>query len=233
MVAMVASASRGPSNGCASWHRNPLGNRCAFVATSARIDELRLPPHCIPAHPTKSFGVVRPARRALRTNQPDKEGNMAMQRWRPWRGLARADSPMANFRRLDQQMQDMFERFASEYPTAFGPEGRTWAPALDVVDRKDEVLVRADLPGLEQKDVHVELQDHTLLLRGERTENREEKEGDYYCCERWEGRFDRTIPLPAEVDTNKINATFKNGVLEVHLPKTKEARGKKIEIRTL
>ena len=157
---------------------------------------------------------------------------MALQLWRPWRGFARTGSPMNDLRRMERQMEDMFERFATDNPSALGAEGRTWAPALDVVDRKDEVLVRADLPGLEQKDVHVELQDHTLLLRGERMQEREEKEGDYYCCERWEGRFDRAIPLPAEVDTDKINATFKNGVLEVHLPKTDEARGKKIEIRT-
>ncbi len=167
-----------------------------------------------------------------RDGQPEKEDNMALEVWKPLRGLSRTSSPIADLRRVERQMEDMFERFAGDYSSLFGTEGRAGAPALDVVDRKDEVVVRADLPGLEQKDVQVEVQDSTLLLRGERAGQREEKEGDYYCCERWEGKFARSIPLPSGVDTDKINASFKNGILEIHLPKTKEARGKKIEIRT-
>jgi HSP20 family protein len=133
---------------------------------------------------------------------------------------------------LERQINDVFDRFFQDFSSlgGAGVDRGMWAPALDVVDRKDEVLVRADLPGLEQKDVQVEIADGTLSLHGQRTEEREEKEGDYYCAERWSGSFNRSIPLPAGVDTEHVNATFKSGVLEVHIPKTSEFKGKRIEI---
>jgi len=137
--------------------------------------------------------------------------------------------------RLERQFDDMFERFFRELPMFFrgGTEGgSSWAPALDVIDCKDEVVVRADLPGLEQKDVQLEIQEGSLSLRGERAEEHEEKEGDYYFSERWEGNFNRSVALPPGVDTEHADATFKNGVLEVHLPKTGESKGKKIEIKS-
>ena len=91
---------------------------------------------------------------------------------------------------------------------------RAWAPAVDMIDRPDEVVVRADLPGLEQKDVDVTIQEGMLTIRGERKEEREEKkEGlDYYCSERAFGAFVRSMPLPPGVDPEKVKATFKNGV---------------------
>ncbi|HWP83579.1 MAG TPA: Hsp20/alpha crystallin family protein, partial [Terriglobia bacterium] len=70
-----------------------------------------------------------------------------------------------------------------------------------------------------------------LSLHGERKEEKETKEEDYYCCERWAGSFSRSLTLPTGIDTDKVNASFKNGVLEVHLPKTKKAEGKKIEVK--
>jgi len=206
--------------------------------------------------PTSSYGIFRRSRRtgesvqargASRPNHKWKQMDanerkpiMAIERWRPRRGLAqtRRDSPstltpFTSLAPLERQISDVFDRFFQGFPmlAGTGMEGRMWAPALDVIDRKDEVLVRADLPGLEQKDVEVEIQDGTLTLRGQRTEEREEKEGDYYCSERWAGAFDRSIALPAGVDTEHVNATFKSGVLEVHIPKTSESKGKRIEIQ--
>jgi HSP20 family protein len=80
----------------------------------------------------------------------------------------------------------MFERLMRDFSmlSMGGTESRMWAPALDVIDRKEELIVRADLPALEQKDVQVEIQEGTLTLRGERAEEHEEKEEDYYCSER-------------------------------------------------
>jgi HSP20 family protein len=105
-------------------------------------------------------------------------------------------------------------------------------PALDVIDRDDEVVVRADLPGMSDKDVEVEIAGDKLTLRGERHEEREEKEEDYYFSERWEGSFLRTIELPEGVDPDKASARFDAGVLEVHVPKV-EAKpvGRRIEIK--
>jgi HSP20 family protein len=161
---------------------------------------------------------------------------MAMERWKPRRSLARAraEAPFTPLARLERHIDDMFDRFWRDFPSfsSMSTEGQTWAPAVDVIDRNDEVVVRADLPGMEQKDVNVEIQDGMLSLRGERTEEREEKDGDYYASERWAGSFYRNIALPPGVDTEHANATFKSGVLEVHLPKTGESKTKQIEIRT-
>lgn len=104
-------------------------------------------------------------------------------------------------------------------------------PAVDMVDEKDEIVVKADLPGLDQKDIEVTVQDGTLTIRGERKEEKEEKKEDYYYAERTYGAFMRSLPLPKGVDADKVKATFKKGVLEVHLPKAKEASGKTVEVK--
>ncbi len=155
------------------------------------------------------------------------------ERWRPGRGMTRRTNEgerAASLNPFDRQMEDFLDRYMRGFGTPWLDEAR--GPALDVIDRRDEVVLRADLPGLEQKDVEIEVQDNRLTLRGERAEEREEKEGDYYWSERWSGAFARSIELPPQVDPDKVDATFKKGVLEVHLPKRKEARGKKIEIRS-
>jgi len=156
---------------------------------------------------------------------------MAVERWRPGWGLMRG-GPWREMARMDREMEDLFGRFFREWPWARGAgEIRGWAPAVDMLDRKDEVVLRADLPGLEQKDIEVLVEDGTLTIRGERREEKEAKEEDYYVTERWAGAFSRSVALPPGVDPEKIQASFKKGVLEVHLPKTKEAKGKKIEIK--
>ncbi len=155
---------------------------------------------------------------------------MAIERWRPGGGLARG--PFRDLARWEREMEDLFGRFFRDWPwPRWEGEGRGAAPALDLLDKKDEVVLRADLPGLEQKDIEVHVENGTLTIRGERKEEREAKEEDYYCCERWAGAFSRSLVLPPGVDPEKIQATFKSGVLEVHLPKTKEAKGRKVEIK--
>ena len=108
---------------------------------------------------------------------------------------------------------------------------RGWSPAVDMIDKKDEIILRADLPGLDQKDINVRVENGVLMINGSRQEEREAREEDYYCCERWSGVFSRSISLPPGVDQDKIRATFKNGVLEVHVPKSPQAVGKSIEIK--
>lgn len=155
---------------------------------------------------------------------------MAIELWRPGKGLRRgAFRPLS---RMEQEMEETFDRFFRGWPLLReAAEGLGWAPAIDVVDRKDEVILRADLPGMSERDVELTLQDGNLTIRGERKEEKEEKEENYYCCERSYGAFSRSLAVPASVNADKINATFKSGVLEVHLPKTKEATGKKIEVK--
>jgi HSP20 family protein len=133
---------------------------------------------------------------------------------------------------MEREMEDAFGRFFGGWPwLRREAETVAWSPAIDIVDRKEELLLRADLPGLAEKDIEITVQDGVLSVQGQRKEEKETKEEDYYCCERWSGSFSRALTLPTGINTDKINASFKNGVLEVHLPKTKQAEGKKIEVK--
>jgi HSP20 family protein len=130
-----------------------------------------------------------------------------------------------------EPFEDLVGRFFDDWlaPRVTG-ESYGWTPAIDLIDRKDQIVLRADLPGLEQKDIEVSVEGGVLSIRGQRQEEREAKEQAYYCSERWVGSFSRSVTLPPGVDTEKIKASFKNGVLEVHIPKSEQATGKRIEV---
>jgi HSP20 family protein len=133
---------------------------------------------------------------------------------------------------MEREMEDLFERFLGGSPlTRWAGDGHGSAPAIDMIDRKDEIVVHADLPGLDEKDIEITVDDGQLSIRGERKEEHETKEEGVYRCERWAGAFCRNLALPPGVDADKIQATFKKGVLEIHLPKTTDAKGKKVEIK--
>ncbi len=105
-----------------------------------------------------------------------------------------------------------------------------WFPAVDVFEDKDNLLVKAELPGMKKEDIEIAMQDNYLTLSGERKQEQKYEEGDVYRSERWAGRFHRTITLPCRVDTEKIKATYNEGVLTVTLPKAEEAKPKQIPI---
>jgi HSP20 family protein len=166
------------------------------------------------------------------------------------RALAREDpfsaSPFALMRRMAEDMDRMFESFGfgrgrfaprlwSDVPERFGePELAVWAPEIEVFDREGEFVVRADLPGLKKEDVRVELTENALILEGERRKEHEERREGFYRSERSYGRFSRAVPLPEGVDTEKVEAEFKDGVLEVRLPapKRQSQQRRQIEIRS-
>jgi len=103
-------------------------------------------------------------------------------------------------------------------------------PSVDVIDRDDEVLVRADVPGYKKEDIDISVSNSTLTIKGEtKTEEKEEK-GDYYRCEISRGAFSRMVPLPAEVDDAKAKASMKDGVLELTLPKLEKSKRHSIAI---
>lgn len=106
-----------------------------------------------------------------------------------------------------------------------------FSPAIDVVVEKDNVIVKADLPGLTKDDVSVTLQDNYLTITGEKKQETEQQEANYFLSERVYGSFTRTIELPLAVDAAKIEARFKDGTLQVTLPKSEEARPKQIEVK--
>ncbi len=105
-------------------------------------------------------------------------------------------------------------------------------PSINISEDEKEIKVQAELPGMEAKDVDISLQDNNLVIQGEKKFEDEQKRDDYHRIERSYGSFYRSIPLPVKVDEENIKANFKNGVLNISLPKQEEARGKKIEIES-
>ncbi len=103
-------------------------------------------------------------------------------------------------------------------------------PPVDVVEDDDAVRVTAEVPGLDQKDFTVEVSENQLVIRGEKKAGHEERKRDYYYSECSYGSFSRSIPLPCEVDAGKAKARYKNGVLDITLPKTEEAKSKRIKV---
>jgi HSP20 family protein len=143
----------------------------------------------------------------------------------PWR---RTGGLLEPFR---LEMEELFEKF-------FAPEegingARAWAPRVDVEETDKEILVKADLPGVDPKDVEVTMAEGALILRGEKKEVKEEKKKSYHRIERFVGTFYRTIPLPAGADAEKITATSAKGVITVTIPKKVEALPKKVAVKAM
>jgi HSP20 family protein len=133
---------------------------------------------------------------------------------------------------MRKEMDRLFDRFwegEGDLPSL--PALGEWAPALDVSETKDAVIVKAEVPGMDPKDVQVSLQEQVLTLKGEKKQEKEEKDEHYYRTERAYGAFARAIRLPAPVDGSKVTATFKHGLLSVTLPKAPAAKGTSIPIK--
>jgi HSP20 family protein len=105
-----------------------------------------------------------------------------------------------------------------------------WRPVVDIYENEDTVVVKAELPGVDKKDIKVDLKDGVLTLSGERSHEKEVKEENYYRKERAFGRFHRSFSVPADIDPDKIKAEFKDGVLKVEIPKPEEQKPKKIAV---
>lgn len=133
-----------------------------------------------------------------------------------------------------EEMNRLFDNFFRG--TDIEPLERKFAafsPSIDISETEKEIVISAELPGMEDKDLDVSLSKDLLIIKGEKKEEKEEKTKNYYRMERSYGSFCRTIPLPAEIDAENISAEFKKGVLTIKLPKTPEAIGetKKIAIK--
>jgi HSP20 family protein len=127
-------------------------------------------------------------------------------------------------------MDKLWDRFGGATP--FGKAfGETWLPSVDISETKDNFVVKAELPGLEAKDINVSISGDVLTIKGEKKTEEEEKDEHYHCVERYSGSFQRVFQLPSGVKTDMIEATFDKGVLRVTLPKVEEARKKEIDIK--
>jgi len=136
---------------------------------------------------------------------------------------------------LQRQMNEMFDSFFRDVAVEpFGEWRDQFAPHIDVKEDDKELTVTAELPGMDDKDIEVLLERNALTLKGEKKEEKEEKEQNYWHMERRYGSFQRVIPLPEGVDTDKATASFKKGVLHITVPKTEQIKAvvKKIEVKT-
>lgn len=114
----------------------------------------------------------------------------------------------------------------AEKAAPFG--GKT--PSVDVIDRDGEVVVKAELPGVDKKDLDISVTNNTVTIKGKTSHEEKEEKGDYYRCEISSGEYARTLTLPAEVDEGKAKAKFKDGILELTLPKKQKAKRRKVEV---
>jgi len=155
---------------------------------------------------------------------------MVMERWRPGRGLI-PWRPFTGLEEMERRFDDILGR--SFYPTVWRRLPMIemgWVPAIEVFEKEDKFVVKAELPGMKEEDIDVSVVGDTLTIKGERKAESEVKEEDYYCCERSYGSFSRSLAVPTNVDAKKIEATFEDGVLEVNLPKAPEVKPKKITV---
>jgi len=149
---------------------------------------------------------------------------MAIVRFRPFGQLL---DPFRDLGEMPSEMNRVFDSFFGRTPA--GME-RIWAPAVDMYETKDELVMKAELPGLNEKDIHLSITGDVLTLRGERQWNEDTKQESYYRGERWFGRFERSLPLPIPVQADKVKASYRDGVLTVSLPKAEEIKPKEIKI---
>jgi HSP20 family protein len=137
-------------------------------------------------------------------------------------------------RDMDRMMEDFFgRRMRPWWPERWSRREvmELEAPAVDLFEDKNDIVVKVELPGMEKENVEVKLTDHMLTIKGEKKKEQEIKEENYYRSERSYGSFIRTLELPADVHADKVKASFKNGVLEVRLPKTEEAKTKEVKVK--
>lgn len=143
--------------------------------------------------------------------------------------------PMREFQRMSRRLEAAIEPFSMP-PALTEGEGLTsrWMnwPNVDVYEDREEICLRAELPGMEQKEIEVVMEDSTLTLRGERKLFRDDKRENYQRVESAYGAFARSFAMPSTIDREKIRAEMHHGILEVHVPKREGARGKSIPIKT-
>jgi HSP20 family protein len=141
--------------------------------------------------------------------------------------------------RWEREMERMFDDFFERRLSPFRG-GRWWpmrssgfsVPAVDLYEDKGEVVAKVELPGLDKDEIEVNITDHLLTIRGEKKHEEEIREDNFYRAERSRGSFSRSVDLPEEVDTERARASFKNGLLEIRMPKTEEAKqkGKRVNV---
>jgi HSP20 family protein len=149
---------------------------------------------------------------------------MALIRFRPF-----AQDLSRDLTDIQMQMNRLLDNFVGQ-PTSSGMGEQVWAPAADMYETKNEIVIVAELPGLSEKDIHLSITGDLLTIQGERQRGGEAKDASHYRRERWFGKFERTFSLPMPVDSGQVKATYRDGVLTVKLAKVEEIKPKEIKI---
>jgi HSP20 family protein len=146
---------------------------------------------------------------------------MAIVRWEPFPDLMT----------LQERMNRVFDESVGRHRGAQEPlNSGAWSPAVDIYETEQDIVLKAELPEINQKDIDIQLENNTLTLRGERKFERETKEENYHRVERAYGSFCRSFTLPSTVDQDKIKAEYKDGILKVTMPKREETKPKQIKV---
>jgi HSP20 family protein len=154
---------------------------------------------------------------------------MSLVRWSPVRDLTTFPSDILNVQREINRMFNSFFHGGLSDDTSL--MSAAWSPAVDLAEREDDYALNVELPGVSKDDVKITLQDNVLTIRGEKKQEEESKKSNLYRVERSYGSFQRSFTLPTTVEGNKIEASFKDGILTVVLPKAEEVKRKEIEVR--
>lgn len=155
---------------------------------------------------------------------------MAIVRFRPFN---QAVDSFRDFGDMQAEVNRLFDNFLGRPAQQPGGVERVWAPAVDMYETKDALMVAAELPGLDERDIHLSIIGDVLSVRGKRQWNQEVKPESSYRSERWYGKFERSLPLPMPVQADKVTAKYRDGVLTITLPKVEEIRPKEIKIDVL
>jgi HSP20 family protein len=147
----------------------------------------------------------------------------------PWK--RKKDNLASEYRR---ELDNLYDRFFEPnfLPSSYFLGEGKWDPTLDISEGKKDITVKAEIPGIEAKDFDISIDGRLLTIKGEKKQEQKEEEETYYRVERSYGYFNRTIQLPAEVNPEKVNATYKRGILKIKLRKLKENESKRIKITT-
>jgi len=154
---------------------------------------------------------------------------MSLTRWNPARELATWPSDIFSMQRDINRLFDNF--FRGDRTPEESTSLSLWTPAVDIEEREDAYSVKVELPGVSKEDVKITLESNTLTIRGDKKQEKEEKGKNYHRIERSYGSFQRSFALPSTVKAEKIDASYKDGILEITLPKAEEAKPKQIEVK--
>jgi HSP20 family protein len=152
---------------------------------------------------------------------------MTLVRWKPAQELTQFPTDILSIQR---SINKMFESFfhGGTWDEELTPS--LWTPAVDIAEKDDEFIIKVELPGVDKKDVRITTQNNVLTVRGEKKQEKETREASFHRVERSYGSFQRSFPLPGTIVGEKIQASYKDGILEVVVPKAEEAKARTIEV---